>query len=129
MQGSGAMATGILVKVLALGDSAVQEKTTAPCIVWLAGSATCDVLIASCMLYFVSHPLFVLVDAYLSCCTSQLLRGRQGLASDAMISRLVRLTVETGSVTASVAIVDLILFLCFKHNNLHMTPYVTTCHA
>ncbi|KAI0647273.1 hypothetical protein C8Q79DRAFT_617019 [Trametes meyenii] len=102
MQGSGAAASGIMARVI--NDNAeIQEKTLAPLIVWLGGSAACDIIIATLMLYFLS-------------------RSKSGLASDAMISRLIRLTVETGCATASVACVDLILFLVFRHNNLHMTP-------
>ena len=48
------MATGIMVHTLSLPDSAIQAVTSAPCTVWLAGSAACDVIIATCMLYFVS---------------------------------------------------------------------------
>ncbi len=48
------MATGIMVHTLSLTDSAIQARTAAPCTVWLAGSAACDVTIAGCMLYFVS---------------------------------------------------------------------------
>ncbi|KAI0707589.1 hypothetical protein C8Q76DRAFT_627952, partial [Earliella scabrosa] len=103
MQGSGAMAVGIMVNVLVLPNSAIQERTSAPLVVWLGGSVACDVMIATCMLYY-------------------LIRGRQGLASDAILSRLIRLTIETGTLTASVACVDLIFFLLFKHNNLHMAP-------
>jgi hypothetical protein len=40
-----------------------------------------------------------------------------------------RLTVETGALTASVATVDLTLFLVFKHNNFHMAPYVRIAHV
>ena len=63
MQGSGAMATGIMVHVLSLPDSAIQAVTSAPCTVWLGGSAACDVIIATCMLYFVSATCLVNCDA------------------------------------------------------------------
>lgn len=54
----------------------------------------------------------------------QLSKGKQGLASDAILSRLMRLSVETGAATASVACVELVLFLVYKHNNAHLGPYV-----
>lgn len=41
-----------------------------------------------------------------------------------MISRLIRLTVETGTVTATSAAVELILFEVFQSTNLHFTMYV-----
>lgn len=34
-------------------NSRLQEETLSSSIVWLVGSATCDILIAGCMLYFV----------------------------------------------------------------------------
>ncbi|KAI0647281.1 hypothetical protein C8Q79DRAFT_1009394 [Trametes meyenii] len=102
MQGSGAVATGIMSRVI--NDNAeIQSKTLAPLIVWLAGSATCDIIIAFSMLYFLT-------------------KSRGGFASRAVLSRLISLTIETGCATASVACLDLALFLAFRHNNLHMTP-------
>ena len=53
---------------------------------------------------------------------AQLSKGRHGVATDALLSRLVRLTVETGALTASVSLLDLVFFTAFRHNNLHMTP-------
>ncbi len=55
-------------------------------------------------------------------CLHQLWRGMQRSLSDKLITRLMRLTIETGSLTASVATLDLVLFLTFQHNNLHMAP-------
>ncbi len=49
------MAAGILVYTLGLTDSAIQARTATPSTVWLGGSAACDVIIAGCMLYFVSY--------------------------------------------------------------------------
>ncbi|RDX56527.1 hypothetical protein OH76DRAFT_1477132 [Lentinus brumalis] len=107
MQGASGMAAGILVYTLGLTDSAIQARTATPSTVWLGGSAACDVIIAGCMLYFLS-------------------RQKHGSArTDAMLSRLIRLTVETGTLTASVACIDLVLFLVFKDNNLHFAPALT----
>ncbi|KAI0709503.1 hypothetical protein C8Q76DRAFT_799500 [Earliella scabrosa] len=100
MQGCAAIAGGFLGRVL---TPDWREKAVPAIVVWLVGSAICDILIAACMLYFLS-------------------RGRQGLASDALLSRLIRLTVETGSLTASLATLDLILFVTFKDNFLHFIP-------
>ncbi|KAI0709497.1 hypothetical protein C8Q76DRAFT_799495 [Earliella scabrosa] len=102
MQGSAGVASGIKAHLVnSLAD--LQKETTKPLIVWLGGSVACDIVIAICMLYFLS-------------------RGRQGLASDAVLTRLIRLTVETGTLTASIACLDLVFFLVFKDNNLHLTP-------
>ncbi|KAI0748587.1 hypothetical protein C8Q80DRAFT_1172658 [Daedaleopsis nitida] len=101
-QGCAAIATGIMSRLV--NDNAhLQEKTLTSSVVWLVGSALCDILIALCMLYFLS-------------------RGKGGTVPAVLLSRLIHLTVETGILTASVACLDLILFVAVKHSNLHMTP-------
>ncbi|RPD80296.1 hypothetical protein L226DRAFT_197045 [Lentinus tigrinus ALCF2SS1-7] len=102
MQGCAALASGITAHLL--NNSAdLQDKTMPTHIVWMVGSTTCDIVITACMVYYLS-------------------RGRQGMATDALLSRLMRSTVETGALTASVALLDLVLFTTCRHNNLHMTP-------
>ncbi|KAI9057887.1 hypothetical protein FKP32DRAFT_1597845 [Trametes sanguinea] len=104
MQTSAGIASGIMAH---LGNDLVtlQQTIMKPLIVWLGGSAICDIIIAAFMLYFLS-------------------RSKKGLPSDTMLSRLIHLTVETGALTASAAVLDLVLFLAFKDNNLHMTPAI-----
>ncbi|KAJ7208627.1 hypothetical protein GGX14DRAFT_633504, partial [Mycena pura] len=63
--------------------------------VWCAGSATCDILIATCMTYYLAKS------------------GSGYRQTRVLISKLIRLTIETGSITAVVAIVNLILFFAF----------------
>ncbi|ESK84169.1 hypothetical protein Moror_16994 [Moniliophthora roreri MCA 2997] len=69
----------------------------------LSGSAVVDVLISSFMTYFLlkNH------TADLRASTS------------AMITKLIRLTIETGTITSTAAILDLILFLALPSNSLH----------
>ncbi|TFK86051.1 hypothetical protein K466DRAFT_551121 [Polyporus arcularius HHB13444] len=102
LQGCAALASGVTAHLM---DTTIdlQLKTMPSHIVWMVGSTTCDIVITVCMVYYLS-------------------RGRQGMASDALISRLMRLTVETGALTASIACLDLVFFTTFRHNNLHMTP-------
>lgn len=103
----------------------LQLKTMPSHIVWMVGSTTCDIVITVCMVYYVSSVAAsaeILPDHRRR--YAQLSKGRQGLASDALISRLMRLTVETGALTASIACLDLVFFTTFRHNNLHMTPSV-----
>ncbi|KAG8895563.1 hypothetical protein FRB99_000462 [Tulasnella sp. 403] len=70
--------------------------------VWLGGSALADVMITASLV------------AYLS-------RTSTGFSqTDDVVSRLIRNTVETGAVTATAATAELILFLVYKENNLHM---------
>lgn len=54
-----------------------------------------------------------------------LLRARTGVRStDALVVRIVRLSVETGTLCAAFALLDLIFYLTFKHNNFHMIPSI-----
>jgi hypothetical protein len=42
--------------------------------------------------------------------------------TDKLITKLIYHTIETGAVTAAVAVVDLILFVTFNDNFLHEVP-------
>ncbi|RDX56524.1 hypothetical protein OH76DRAFT_394270 [Lentinus brumalis] len=124
LQGCAALASGITAHLI---DTTIdlQFKTMPSHIVWMVGSTTCDIVITVCMVYYVSSVAAsaeILPDHVRR--YAQLSKGRQGLASDALISRLMRLTVETGALTASIACLDLVFFTTFRHNNLHMTPSV-----
>ncbi|KAK1217053.1 hypothetical protein PQX77_020296 [Marasmius sp. AFHP31] len=74
----------------------------------LGTSALVDIVIAACMTYY-------------------LLRGRKesSMKTNAVITKLVRLTVETGTITAAAAIIDLVFFLSLHHNALHQLSGVT----
>jgi len=87
--------------------------------IWLIGSAVCDILIAATMTYHLSRRR---PDAYKS--------------TKVLISRLIRMTVETGTITATVATLDVILFLAFRGATYHVAPatvlaklYSNTCLA
>lgn len=72
--------------------------------VWLGGSALADVMITISLV-------------------SYLAKANSGFSqTDDVISKLIRMTVETGAVTATAATAELILFLVYKTNNLHMIP-------
>jgi len=86
--------------------------------IWLVGSAVCDVLIAITMTYYLST------------------RNTGFRSTNVLISRLIRMTVETGTITATMATLDVILFLSFRHANYHTVPalilaklYSNTCLA
>ncbi|KAI0630712.1 hypothetical protein C8Q77DRAFT_221984 [Trametes polyzona] len=87
------IAAGILLHVMhvsAVGP--LPSVVTTVFIVWFTTSATVDVLIATCMTYC-------------------LLKSKSGIhRSDALVSRLVRLTIETGVLTAAFAILNAVLF-------------------
>ncbi|KAG8920307.1 hypothetical protein FRC01_000829, partial [Tulasnella sp. 417] len=91
--------------------------------VWLGGSALVDVMITVSLV-------------------SYLAKANSGFSqTDDVISKLIRMTVETGAVTATAATVELILFLVYKTNNLHMNrtqtnlpikeliEYIVSCRA
>lgn len=72
--------------------------------IWLGGSALCDFIITISMVTFLA-------------------RASTGFSqTDSVITKLIRMTVETGLVTTTVAITELILYLVYPHNNLHMIP-------
>ncbi|KAK0454288.1 hypothetical protein EV421DRAFT_1896218 [Armillaria borealis] len=67
-------------------------------------SALCDIIIAICMTYY-------------------LMRSNTGFRRTRMlVTKLIRLTVETGSVTAVVALLSFILFFAFPHQTYYGTP-------
>ncbi|KAF9255456.1 hypothetical protein L218DRAFT_937646 [Marasmius fiardii PR-910] len=72
--------------------------------VWLGGSAACDIVIAVSMTYILSK------------CDAGFQETRD------ILNRIVRLTMETGILTATVATIDLVLFLVLPQSSYHMTP-------
>lgn len=72
--------------------------------VWLGGSALVDVLVAVSMVYLLYA-------------AKKNADGNN--RTERMLTRLIRMTVETGVVTAAAASLDLGLFLGFRNNNLH----------
>ncbi|KAK0218914.1 hypothetical protein IW262DRAFT_1273871 [Armillaria fumosa] len=73
-------------------------------IIWLGGSALCDTAIALCM-------------------TCLLCRAQTGLKSTRiLLSKLIRLAIETGTTTAVIAIIDMALYLASHNNNYYTVP-------
>ncbi|KAJ7892009.1 hypothetical protein B0H13DRAFT_1625761 [Mycena leptocephala] len=72
--------------------------------VWLIGSASIDIIIAVCMTYV-------------------LLVNDTGLRqTHALVTKLIRLSIETGSVTALVAVTTAVLFYAFPERLYYITP-------
>ncbi|PBK98064.1 hypothetical protein ARMGADRAFT_1161623, partial [Armillaria gallica] len=72
--------------------------------IWCGASALCDITIAICMTYYLQ-------------------RSSTGFRrTKILITKLIRLTIETGSVTAAVALLDFILFFVFPHKTFYGTP-------
>ncbi|PBK61345.1 hypothetical protein ARMSODRAFT_1025857 [Armillaria solidipes] len=81
-----------------------NRKTSIVVVIWCGATALCDIVIAICMTYY-------------------LMRSDTGFRRTRIIAtKLIRLTVETGSVTAVVALLNLILFLAFPHKTFYGTP-------
>ncbi|EEB95000.1 hypothetical protein MPER_06097, partial [Moniliophthora perniciosa FA553] len=82
--------------------SQLQEQNQAPTILWLGGTTACDVIITVTMLYCLST-------------------SRNGFrATNAILVKFIRLTIETGLITSTFAILDLTFFLVFQHANYHL---------
>ncbi|KAG7448955.1 uncharacterized protein BT62DRAFT_1002505 [Guyanagaster necrorhizus] len=80
-----------------------NRRTTIAVGIWCGASAVCDIIIAICMTFY-------------------LMRGGTCFRRTRMlVTKLIRLTIETGSVTAVVALLNLILFLAFPHQTFYGT--------
>ncbi|KAJ8083482.1 hypothetical protein PM082_009356 [Marasmius tenuissimus] len=102
-QFGGAIGTGVIAKHVGL-FSQIRDKTFIAACFWLGGSAAVDVVIAIAMIFTLSR-----YDT-----------GFQNTKD--LVKRVIRLTMETGSLTAAFATVDLILFLVFREIPYHVTP-------
>ncbi|KAJ7190403.1 hypothetical protein GGX14DRAFT_483216, partial [Mycena pura] len=101
----GALITGAFSFIGAGDITRLQNRRTYNAVgVWCAGSAACDILIATCMTY------------YLAKSTSEYRRTR------VLLSKLIRMTIETGSITAVVALANLILFFAFPGKTYYGAP-------
>ncbi|THU87440.1 hypothetical protein K435DRAFT_762603 [Dendrothele bispora CBS 962.96] len=106
IQGASGIWTGVNAFHIGLFSEVLLENGTST-IVWLGGTALCDIIIAASMIYYLS-------------------RSRSGFrATNAILSKLIRITVETGFITAALAVVDLSMFLAFEQANYHLTPSIT----
>ncbi|KAJ7121970.1 hypothetical protein C8R43DRAFT_49358 [Mycena crocata] len=97
---------GLLVTVFASIRNQFQEfqSFSGAVILWLVSSAVCDVLIAIVLTY------------------SLWSRKTGFTAVDGQINRIIRLTVQTGAITAVAALADVILFLSFPATTLQFIP-------
>ncbi|TFK32051.1 hypothetical protein BDQ12DRAFT_635431, partial [Crucibulum laeve] len=86
--------------------SNVQHHTYKLTSIWLGGTALGDGIIAVSMIYYLT-------------------RSRTGFQStNLLITRIIRITVETGLICATFAILDLSFFLAFQDNNYHLAASV-----
>ncbi|EIW79775.1 hypothetical protein CONPUDRAFT_166480 [Coniophora puteana RWD-64-598 SS2] len=93
LQGASALATGVRAYLLDKSLKNVSTNLLTTDIVWLTSTAVCDLLIFSCMIYYLS-------------------KMRTGINStERIINRLIRLFIETGLLTTIAATLDLGLFI------------------
>ncbi|KJA20512.1 hypothetical protein HYPSUDRAFT_166823 [Hypholoma sublateritium FD-334 SS-4] len=79
-----------------LTDRILSRETT-----WQATAAMCDIIIAVCMTYYLR---------------ARAPNGEQFADTNKLVNRIVRLTIETGSLTASVAVITAILSAVSSHS-------------
>ncbi|KAK0241066.1 hypothetical protein EDD85DRAFT_388161 [Armillaria nabsnona] len=81
-----------------------NRKTSTVFVIWCGGSALCDIVIAICMTYY-------------------LMRSNTSFRQTRIIvTKLIRLIIETGSITAVVTLLSLILFFAFPGQTFYTTP-------
>jgi len=103
VQAAAGIWAGIHAKIIGIW-SEVQKRNGPPTIVWLGGTAICDVLITITMFYCLST-------------------SRNGFrATNAILVKFIRLTIETGLVTSTLAVLDLVMFLAVQDANYHLAP-------
>ncbi|KAF9063080.1 hypothetical protein BDP27DRAFT_1271147 [Rhodocollybia butyracea] len=106
MEGSAAMADGVMTKIGVNSFAELQNKNFAVTTVWLLGSAVCDIIICVSMTYYLSR--------------ARKITGYK--STENMLTRLINLAVGTGLLTASIAIIAAILFIVYRNNNYHIVP-------
>ncbi|KAF4613883.1 hypothetical protein D9613_007533 [Agrocybe pediades] len=93
IQWAGGIATGVIARQQPNLSDFLFKDTYITLGFWNGGAALCDVLIAASMTYYLSKGN----------------RGSEWQATQRVLSKLIRLIIETGTITAAVAIVNLIL--------------------
>ncbi|PBK87054.1 hypothetical protein ARMGADRAFT_1086173 [Armillaria gallica] len=77
--------------------------------IWCGGAALCDIIIAVCMTYYASS-----ISLSLTRSTAHFRRTQM------LVTKVTRLTIETGSVTAVAALLTFILFIALPGRNSYM---------
>ncbi|KAK0196089.1 hypothetical protein F5146DRAFT_1028513 [Armillaria mellea] len=102
------LVAGIIMGVLCFPEDNVTELNSLRMSILVGilcgAAALCDIIIAICMTYY-------------------LMRSNTGFRHTQMlVTKLIRLIVETGSVTAVVALLSFVLFFAFPHQTFYGTP-------
>ncbi|KZT66064.1 hypothetical protein DAEQUDRAFT_730693 [Daedalea quercina L-15889] len=103
LQCGGGIAEGVACFVFQTTSADIPFEARAVA-VWIAGSAACDITITLFMVFF-------------------LLRRRSGIQrTDNIVNRLIQVVVETGLATATLAIVQLCMYLIIRDTTYYLTP-------
>ncbi|KDR71273.1 hypothetical protein GALMADRAFT_159495 [Galerina marginata CBS 339.88] len=103
---AGCITAGVEAKIAVLYSRLVTKRTLITSGIWGGGSAACDVLIAASMTYYLK-------------------RRDPGFGqTHVLLTRIIRLTIETGSATAAVAILSVILVFLPGHPNYYLTSVI-----
>ncbi|KAF8902563.1 hypothetical protein CPB84DRAFT_1846215 [Gymnopilus junonius] len=109
VQLGGAIATGVESKKAVFTSKFLRRTSLITTGIWNGGSALCDIIIAGCMTYYVCPS-----PAGSKNTTNLFKLWRRGTGmkhTQRLIRRLIRLIVETGSLTAAIALLNFILAL------------------
>ncbi|PBK66293.1 hypothetical protein ARMSODRAFT_960237 [Armillaria solidipes] len=99
-----AMMTGIYAFQAGNLTKMNNRKTTIAIGIWCGASALCDIIIAICMTHYL------------------IMRTTNFHHTQMLVTKIIRLTIETGSVTAVVALLNFVLFIVFPHQTSYITP-------
>ncbi|KAF9458912.1 hypothetical protein BDZ94DRAFT_1269418 [Collybia nuda] len=102
-QAIGGFVTGVLTAI----DNRVSAKEVPSLTIWLAGSVVVDIIIAIGMTYY-------LLKARKS--------ARLTRRTDDVVLKIVRLTIETNTLSAGVAIITLVTYIAFPNDTLSFCP-------
>lgn len=102
VQLGGAIATGIQSKQAVFNSKFLGTKSFITTGIWNGGSALCDVIIAICMTFYLSR------------------RNTGMMQTQLLLKKIIRLTIETGSLTAVIALLNFVLALLPGHPTYYM---------
>jgi len=103
IQLAGAIGQGIIGHQIPAFTQFLVRKTLIVTGIWNAGSAVCDIIIAVSMTYYLSR------------------RGTDWKPTQKVVHKLIRLFIETGTLTATIAIINFALFLIPGHTTYWQT--------
>ncbi|KAJ7597993.1 hypothetical protein C8J56DRAFT_1042161 [Mycena floridula] len=103
------LVTGIKCTLIPNLDVTQLSLVFQPASVWLAGTAVADLIIVAFMFFFISKS-----------------QARTEFDdTNALLSKILFITLETGLICATIAVIDLALYLAFGNENWHLATSIT----